>query len=77
MLLITDGQSNYNYWDTLPAADELKQAGIKIMVLGVAITDNTEIKAIASSPEDVHEVKHPSLCTIFFIKLFVDKLLEE
>ncbi|GFR78033.1 collagen alpha-3(VI) chain [Elysia marginata] len=56
VVLITDGQSNYDYWDTQPAATELKQAGVKVMALGIGLSDDTEIKGIASSSEDVHKV---------------------
>lgn len=53
VILLTDGQSNVNSHDTIPAAEALKQKGIKVITVGINIQDTAEIKAIASSDNDV------------------------
>ena len=57
VILMTDGESNINYWDTVPAASDLKAMGAKVVVVGISIQNDTEIKAIASTKEDVHRVR--------------------
>lgn len=55
VILITDGQSNLNSDDTIKAADDLKNHGVKIVSIGIAMKDTDEIIAIASSDDDVFQ----------------------
>lgn len=56
VILFTDGQSNVNYWDTIPAASDLKEANVEVLTVGIALKNNDEINAIASSPQHVFTV---------------------
>lgn len=53
VILLTDGQSNLNSRDTIPSAEALKQKGVKVITVGIKISDTDEIKAIASSEKEV------------------------
>ncbi|CAC5417435.1 unnamed protein product [Mytilus coruscus] len=57
VILLTDGQSNLNSRDTIPSAEALKQKGVKVITVGIKITDTDEIKAIASSEKEVFIAK--------------------
>jgi collagen type VI alpha len=57
VILFTDGLSNINFPDTIPAANDLKTiSGAKITCIGIALQDNDEVNSIASSKKDVYEV---------------------
>jgi len=56
VVLLTDGESNENYQDTIPSAQALKDAGVKVISIGIGIAKDTELNAIASSPKDVFKV---------------------
>ncbi|GFO29706.1 hypothetical protein PoB_005621100 [Plakobranchus ocellatus] len=55
---------NLNYWDTVPVAEELKQTGVRVLAVGVALTDDSEIKVIALSPKDIYWVKSETLVVL-------------
>merc|ERR1711874_77952 len=56
VILMTDGQSNINYWDTIPAATDLKATGAKVIGIGIGLQNLDEINGIASSLQDVFVV---------------------
>jgi len=56
VMLMTDGQSNINYWDTKPAAQELKDTGARVLAVGIGLRDFDEVNAIASSSQDIFKV---------------------
>lgn len=56
VILMTDGQSNINYWDTIPAATDLKAIGAKVIGIGIGLENYDEINGIASSVKDVFPV---------------------
>lgn len=50
-ILITDGQSNVNEWDTIPAAQAARSAGVRLFVIGVTGEINVaELEAMSSLP---------------------------
>ena len=56
MILITDEASNINVTETIPAARELKDAGTRVIALGIAldsagVSAAQEIKDIASADD--------------------------
>lgn len=54
MLVLTDGRSN-NAIDTATAADEARADGIELFSIGIGgNADETELKAIASDPDEGH-----------------------
>lgn len=55
VILITDGLSNVKEYDTIPAAEELRQMA-HVMVIGVGVTNTTEIDSIGSSPDNIYKV---------------------
>jgi collagen type VI alpha len=55
-ILLTDGQSNVNYWDTVPAATDLKSKNVKIISVGINLQSTEEIYNISSSHNDVYRV---------------------
>ena len=57
IFLITDGASNVNEEDTLPAADDLKASGARIVTIGVNMQDTSEIERMASAETDVFRLK--------------------
>ena len=57
VILLTDGESNVNSEDTIPAAEALKKDGVKIITVGIGLTDLDEVQAIASSDRDVFQAK--------------------
>ena len=64
-IVLTDGKSNKNSWEcgwnTLQAAKALHQLTPTILVYVIGITDNvndTELKAIATSPKFVSHLKY-------------------
>ena len=57
VIVIADGPSNVNFQDTIPAAENLKSQGYKMMGIAVGMKDFTEINAIASSKSDVYKVR--------------------
>lgn len=70
VILITDGYSNVNSHDTIPAAEELKSTGARVLTIAVGLSDYSEVSQIASTPEDVfkvssynvlHDIKHDIL----------------
>ena len=58
VVLITDGESNINAYDTVPASDSLKTSGAHIIGIGVGLKDTTEIDQIASSPGEVFQARN-------------------
>ena len=56
VFVITDGQSNVKEYDTIPAAQAVKDMGARIITIGVNVNDMTEINRIASSEDDVYRV---------------------
>ena len=48
--LVTDGVSNINSRRTIPEAEEARNRGIHIYVIGIGLTDTREIDGIASKP---------------------------
>lgn len=56
VILITDGESNVQAYNTIPTADELKRNSIKILSIGIGISNSDEITRIASSTDDVFQV---------------------
>ncbi|KAK0152379.1 Collagen alpha-1(XIV) chain [Merluccius polli] len=50
-ILITDGKSQD---DVIPPARSLRQAGIELFAIGVKNADESELRAIASPPEETH-----------------------
>ncbi|XP_056277552.1 collagen alpha-1(XIV) chain-like [Pseudoliparis swirei] len=50
-ILITDGKSQD---DVIPPAQSLREAGIELFAIGVKNADESELKAIASPPEETH-----------------------
>lgn len=57
-ILMTDGQSNVNYWDTIPAGEDLKSTGVKVVSIGINLENFDEINSIASSRKDVFTVSY-------------------
>lgn len=50
-IIVTDGQSNVDSGDTIPAADAAKSAGVRMFVIGLTNQiDVTELEAMASLP---------------------------
>lgn len=56
VILLTDGQSNINYFDTIPSATALKEDGITVLGIGIGLKDAVELQNIASGPQDVFQV---------------------
>lgn len=56
-ILVTDGDSNINYRDTSPAAQDLRDSGAKVIGIGIGLRDFKEINSIASSTQDVYKVR--------------------
>ena len=56
VILLTDGQSNINYYDTIPAATDLKSDGVTVIGIGIGLTNADELNAIASGPREVFQV---------------------
>ena len=56
VILLTDGQSNINFYDTIPAATDLKSDGTKVIGIGIGLTNADELNAIASGSGDVFQV---------------------
>ena len=56
-VLITDGPSNRNSWQTVPNAESARNAGINIFVIGVGWeVDSFEMKGIAGSRDRIKHV---------------------
>ncbi|KAK7502427.1 hypothetical protein BaRGS_00006380, partial [Batillaria attramentaria] len=55
-ILLTDGQSNINFYDTIPSATDLKSDGVTVIGIGIGLTNADELNAIASSSRDVFQV---------------------
>uniref|UniRef100_A0A0B7ART5 Collagen alpha-3(VI) chain n=2 Tax=Arion vulgaris TaxID=1028688 RepID=A0A0B7ART5_9EUPU len=55
-ILMTDGQSNVNYWDTVPAATDLKSKNVTVIAVGINLQSLEEINSIASSRNEVYTV---------------------
>lgn len=54
-ILVTDGQSNVNPWDTIPAAQAAKSAGVRLFVIGVTNEINVrELESMSSLPLEDH-----------------------
>ena len=51
-IVLTDGVSNINARQTIPQAEMARDEGIHIYVIGIGLTDTTEIDGIASKPLD-------------------------
>lgn len=51
-ILLTDGVSNVNAYDTIPEAVKARDAGIHIYAIGIGLTDTTELSQISSLPVD-------------------------
>ena len=56
VILLTDGQSNINFYDTIPAATDLKSDGATVIGIGIGLTNADELNSIASGPQDVFQV---------------------
>ncbi|KAL3854733.1 hypothetical protein ACJMK2_013983 [Sinanodonta woodiana] len=56
VILVADGQSNVNTEDTIPAADDLKKTGAKIITIGVGLSNYQELESIGSGAENVYKV---------------------
>ncbi|KAK3599021.1 hypothetical protein CHS0354_012500 [Potamilus streckersoni] len=56
VMLVADGQSNVNTQDTIPAADDLKKTGAKIITIGVGLSNYNELESISSGSENVYKV---------------------
>jgi len=56
-ILITDGDSNHNHQDTIPAAEDLRAKGVRVIGVGIGLRDFKEINAVASSQQDVFKVR--------------------
>ncbi|XP_025106489.1 collagen alpha-3(VI) chain-like isoform X11 [Pomacea canaliculata] len=56
VILLTDGQSNVNFYDTIPSARDLKSDGVTIIGIGIGLSNADELNAIASGPTDVFQV---------------------
>lgn len=55
IIVITDGQSNVNSDQTIPAAEESRRAGIKVIAIGIGengIVDRGELNGIANDPDN-------------------------
>ena len=53
-VIVTDGKPTEKIKNNLPSADSLKQRGVRIVCVGITdAIDEDELKAIASSPQDV------------------------
>ena len=51
-VLITNGRSTTDFWDTVPTAKEARKEGINIFVIGIGSQiDYTELKRIAGNKE--------------------------
>uniref|UniRef100_A0A8C6UGW9 Collagen type XIV alpha 1 chain n=1 Tax=Neogobius melanostomus TaxID=47308 RepID=A0A8C6UGW9_9GOBI len=50
-ILITDGKSQD---DVVPPAESLRDAGVELFAIGVKNADETELRSIASEPDDTH-----------------------
>lgn len=57
VLLLTDGESNINFQDTIPAAEDLKKDGVRVIGIGIGLKKFDELNAIASSTSDVYKVQ--------------------
>ena len=55
MIFLTDGQSNIKYWDTKPAAKDLKATGAKVIAISIGVQDDEEVTAI-TSPNQVYKI---------------------
>jgi len=61
MIVVTDGQSNVNQQNTIPAANTVKQQGIEVYTAGVGTEVNKgELDGISSTPASSHEVFIPT-----------------
>ncbi|XP_076459446.1 LOW QUALITY PROTEIN: uncharacterized protein LOC143292771 [Babylonia areolata] len=56
VILLTDGQSNINYYDTIPAADDLKSDGVTIIGIGIGLTNADELSSVASGQDNIFQV---------------------
>ncbi|KAK3083543.1 hypothetical protein FSP39_025167 [Pinctada imbricata] len=55
VVLLTDGQSNVNSYDTVPAAETLKASGAHIIGIGIGLSDATELNNVVSGTDDVFQ----------------------
>ncbi|XP_069108494.1 cartilage matrix protein-like [Argopecten irradians] len=71
-IIVTDGVSNINARRTVPEADEAKAVGIEIYALGIGLSDEEELKQLASSPlsEHLYTVKDFSELTLLKDNIF-------
>lgn len=56
VFVITDGVSNVDTEDTIPAAEELKDNGARIIPIAVNMTDTSEVDRMASSETDIFRI---------------------
>ena len=50
MVIVTDGESNVNPFDTLPEANRIKRSGTSIITVAVGLSSNTELVGLTSPP---------------------------
>ncbi|XP_059150389.1 cartilage matrix protein-like [Physella acuta] len=72
MLLMTDGVSNNNT-ATLEAAQRLKAQGVQIIAIGIGLSSDAELQAIAGGPQNVF--RSPSFVDLKTIELQVEQRL--
>lgn len=51
-IIITDGVSNIEHYETVPQARLVQNAGIHVYAIGVGLADTTELERISSSPSE-------------------------
>jgi len=54
IIVITDGDSNVNSGRTIPEANEARNAGIRVFVLGIGLVSGREMDGMASRPLPVN-----------------------
>ena len=50
IVIVTDGESNINPFETLPEADRIKRAGTSIITVAVGLSNNQELVGLTSAP---------------------------
>jgi collagen type VI alpha len=50
IVIVTDGQSNINPFETLPEANRIKREGTSIITVAVGLASNEELRGLTSPP---------------------------
>lgn len=57
-VIVTDGVSNINHYQTIPEAKLARQSGIEIYAIGVGVSKTDELNAIAGKAENRFDIEH-------------------